>query len=125
MEDAAYCIMPSQLVFFTASFSSGELTIATPRTPPCHSVHFDPLKITIFEDFVSVDVCKDSCTQALGFQGSYRRGQLFPASRYFPEFVAPPLSVVNTTIELANIPCSAKNFTWVHCGRQMESTISQ
>jgi hypothetical protein len=47
LTDAAYCIMPSQLVPFTASFSSGELTIATPRTPPCHSVHFDPLGITI------------------------------------------------------------------------------
>ena len=71
------CIMPAQLVFLTAALSSGELIIATPRTPPCHSVHFDP-----------------------------RRGQLLPASRYFPELVAPPLSVVRTIIELSYIPAS-------------------
>lgn len=73
---------------------------------PSGNHHFKCSKIVVSEE-----VCEESCTQALGFQSSYRRGQLFPASRYFPEFVAPPLSVVSTTIELANIPCSAKNST--------------
>jgi hypothetical protein len=73
---------------------------------PSGNHHFKCSKIVVSEE-----VCEESCTQALGFQSSYRRGQLFPASRYFPEFVAPPLSVASTTIELANIPCSAKHST--------------
>ena len=59
--------MPAQLVFRTAAGSRGPATNATPRTPPCHSVHFEP-----------------------------RSGQLLPASRYLPLLVAPPLSVVTT-----------------------------
>ena len=53
---------PFQEVPTALDESRGEETIATPLTPPSHSVHFDP-----------------------------RNGQLFPASRKRPELVAPPL----------------------------------